>query len=260
MVRGSVGFVGAGRVARILLAGWRRAGVEPARIVLSDTAHEAVDRLLEEYGGPRVVAGTAAEAASCDVVLLGLHPPALAGMLPVLRPAVDEAGGLVVSLAPKVKLAALTAALGGHERVARVLPNAPSVVGAGYNPVAFGPALGEGDRAALRALFEPLGAFPEVPEDTIEAYALIVAMGPTYLWFQLRELERLGRSFGLAEEALRSAMPAMVEGASATLYGSGLTADEVIDLIPTKPLCADEATIRSLYADRLTALHAKLTS
>ncbi len=251
----SVGFVGAGRVARILLGGWRRAGMLPARVVVIDAAPEVVARLVAEH--PQAVAGRLADVAACDVVLLGLHPPAFAEVLPVLRDYLGERPGIVVSLAPKIKLATLTAALGG--RVARLLPTAPSIVGAGFNPVVFGPELVEGDRAVLRGLFEPLGAFPEVPEATVEAYAIVAAMGPTYLWFQLLELERLGATFGLTQAELTRVVPAMVDGAVRTLYGSGLPPAEVLDLIPVKPLCADEDAIRSIYGDRLGALHAKLT-
>ncbi len=259
MAVGTIGFVGAGRVARILLGGWRRAGVFPTRVVLSDAQPDAVSRLLREHAGGEVVAGEPGEAAACDVVLLGLHPPAFAGVLPVLRTHMGEGAGIVVSLAPRVKLAALAAGLGGYGRIARVLPNAPSLVGAGYNPVAFGADLPERDRERLRALFEPVGAFPEVPEAALEAYALIAAMGPTYLWFQLLELERLGANFGLTQAELTRVVPAMVDGAVRTLYGSGLPPAEVLDLIPVKPLCADEDAIRSIYGDRLGALHAKLT-
>ncbi len=44
---------------------------------------------------------------------------------------------VVVSLAPVLTLARLSEMLGGFGRLVRVLPNAPSLVGAGFNPVAF---------------------------------------------------------------------------------------------------------------------------
>lgn len=72
----------------------------------------------------------------------------------------------------------------------------------------------------------PLGDCPVVKEETIEAYALISAMGPTYLWFQLQELEHLAMEFGLTEATAREAIAAMVNGAAATLFASGLAADD----------------------------------
>jgi pyrroline-5-carboxylate reductase len=35
-------------------------------------------------------------------------------------------------------------------------------------------------------LLDSLGAHPVVPEETLEAYAILVAMGPTCFWFQWR--------------------------------------------------------------------------
>ena len=92
-------------------------------------------------------------------------------------------------------------ALGGFNRLARVIPNAPSIVGQGYNPVSFSEQLSPEERARVLALFAPLGACPEVAENTLEAYAIVAAMGPTYLWYQLYQLIDLGVEFGLTREA-----------------------------------------------------------
>jgi pyrroline-5-carboxylate reductase len=106
-------------------------------------------------------------------------------------------------LAPKVTIVRLTSLLGGFDRIARGIPNAPSVVGSGFNPVAFGPALGDSERDTVLDLLSPLGACPVVEEASLEAYAITAAMGPTYLWFQLYELRDLARSFGLSERRRR---------------------------------------------------------
>ncbi len=164
------------------------------------------------------------------------------------------------SLAPKVKLAALRAGLGGFSRLARQNPNAPSIVGAGYNPIAFDPALPAADRNTLVAFLAPLGRSPEVDESTVETYAVISAMGPTYLWFQLQRLRELAQEFGLDAAAADAAVEAMALGATATLFHAGLPPAEVMDLLPVKPLVEDEPAIRAALETRLRAVHAKLRS
>ncbi len=69
----------------------------------------------------------------------------------------------------------------------------------GYNPVAFGPGITKDEKKALEKLFKALGDCPEVQEEKLEAYAIVTAMGPTYLWFQLYELLDLGKSFGMSD-------------------------------------------------------------
>jgi pyrroline-5-carboxylate reductase len=93
--------------------------------------------------------------------------------------AVLKPTAILVSLAPKFTIAKLSALLGGFARIARSNPNAPSVVGAGFNPIVFAPALTAADRATIAALFAPLGDSPEVAEEKIEAFAVFTAMGPT---------------------------------------------------------------------------------
>lgn len=253
----TIGFIGAGRIASIMLEGWDQAGALPEAVIAFDAKPDAADRLAAAYGVVRT--GSLAEAASADLVIVGLHPPVIAEVLPEVGRHLKPTA-ILLSLAPKVRFAGLANLLGGFTRLARQNPNAPSIIGLGYNPIAFAPALSDTERDALIALMVPLGDCPVVDEKTIEAYALISAMGPTYLWFQFRELERLGVEFGLTEEAAREAVAAMAHGAAATLYESDLSANGVMDLVPVKPLAGDEAAIATIYRDRLTALFQKLTA
>ncbi len=88
----------------------------------------------------------------------------------------------MISLAPKWTIAKLSGLLNGFTRIARMIPNAPSIAGHGSNPIAYSPSLTAQDRSALAELFAGLGELPEVEEGKLESYALLTAMGPTYLW------------------------------------------------------------------------------
>jgi len=259
MAEQTVGFVGGGRVARIILGGFNRAGRMPPRVVASDANPDVLKRL--QSGFPNVVTAlnNNREAAGQDLVFLGLHPPALAGALGEIRNSLRP-GATVISLAPKLSIARISEALGGFDRIVRLIPNAASIIGRGYNPIAFSKTLSGQDRGEIKSLMRALGKCPEVPEDKLEAYAVVVAMGPTYLWFQLHELQTLAESFGLTAEEAGTGLAEMVEGAVKTLFGSGMPAEEVMDLIPVKPLGEDEAAIKEAYRARLEPLYRKLTS
>jgi pyrroline-5-carboxylate reductase len=77
---------------------------------------------------------------------------------------------------------------------------APQLSVFGFNPVAFSEAFSKKEREEILSWLFALGECPEVPEDHLEAYAILTAMGPTYFWFQLEELNKLGQSFGLEKE------------------------------------------------------------
>jgi pyrroline-5-carboxylate reductase len=252
----TVGFVGGGRVTRIFLEGWKRANALPAKIVVSDSNPEPLAKLKGRF--PAVeTSGNNAAAAAQDLVFLAVHPPVMAAAAAGIKGGVKP-GGVVVSLAPKFTLAKLAELLGGFSRLARVIPNAPSVVNFGFNPVCFGPALSAADKAELTALLAPLGECPEVAEEKLEAYAVLTAMGPTYLWFQLQALREVAAGFGLSQAEIVPALKRLVCGSARTLLESGLTPAEVLDLIPVKPLAEMEPQVLEFYRTRLPGIHQKI--
>ena len=252
----SIGFIGGGRVVRIFLEGWARAQKLPDHVIVAEPNEATRVKLAGRFPTVQTTENVA-EAAAQDVVFLATHPPALtevAGRIAAaLRPA-----AILVSLAPKFTIAKLTGLLGGFARIARSNPNAPSAVGAGFNPLVFGPALTAADRASVTALFAPLGDSPEVAEEKIEAFAVLTAMGPTYLWFQMQVLRELGVSFGLTEAEAGAGLKRMVDGAVRTLVDSGLPPGEVMDLVPVKPLADMEPTVLEFYRTRLPAIYQKI--
>lgn len=255
MLSHTVGFVGGGRIVAIFLEALGGRGLALERVTVSDTSPDVLARLKARFPAIATTADNG-EAAACEWVFLALHPPALKAVLPEIGPRLRR-DAVAVSLAPVLTLARLSALLGGFARLARVLPNAPSIVRAGFNPVAFAEGLPAEARSEIESLLDGLGAHPVVPEETLEAYAVLAAMGPTYFWFQWQELRELGASFGLGPAEAGAALRAMLDGAVRTFFDSGLAAEQVIDLIPVRPLADAEAEIRRAY-QLLPKLHAKL--
>jgi pyrroline-5-carboxylate reductase len=252
----TVGFIGGGRVTRIFLEGWKRANDMPTNIVVSDCNSESLAKLKSHFPSVQTAGGSSA-AASQGIVFLAVHPPVMADVSASIKDSLKP-GALVVSLAPKFTIAKLSELLGGFSRLARVIPNAPSVVKFGFNPVAFAPALTSADKTEITALLSPLGEWPEVAEEKLEAYAVLNAMGPTYLWFQLQALREVAAGFGLSETEIAPALKRMVCGAARTLLESGLSPAEVMDLIPVKPLAEMEPQVTEMYRTRLPGIYQKI--
>ena len=253
----TIGFIGGGRVAHIILGGLNKAGQMPVDVVVSDVGMDALNRLQAKFPAIRTVHNDNRPPASQDLVFAALHPPALKGCLGEIQ-ACLKPDSILVSLAPKLSIAGMTGALGGFDRIARMIPNAPSIIGEGFNPVAYSEALSIEERKGLSAWMRALGKCPEVDETKLEAYAILTAMGPTYFWFQLHELQKMAMSFGLSRQEAETGIYEMVAGAGKTLFGSGLPAEEVMDLIPIKPLGDEEEAIKVVYHSKLESLYAKL--
>lgn len=257
MIQESIGCVGGGRVVRILLHGWKEAGVLPKDVIVSDPNKGALDQIADEFSGVKVIQEGNSLAAGQDLVIIAVHPPDAGKVLGSIAPALKPEA-IVISVMPKMTIAQISGMIGGFDRIVRIIPNAPSMVLSGYNPVVFSEALTTRDRAPVENLLESLGRYFEVPEQDLEAYAVITAMGPTYLWFQLYELEKIAASFGLSPELAAEAVLKMAEGTVQTMRCSTLTPEQVMDLVPVRPLGEDEAAIKEMYQKRLPALFQKL--
>jgi pyrroline-5-carboxylate reductase len=216
-----------------------------------------IARLKNDF--PDISAGTTAIeiAASCEVVILAIHPPAMTETLASIKPFLRK-DAVVISLAPKITIEKMKALLGGFPAIARVNPSAPGIVNKGINPVVFAESMNEVHKQVVLELLRPLGRAPVVDERKIEAYAVICAMGSTYFWFQLDTLKDLAVKFGMAEAEAKEVITEMMRGTVDTLFSSDIPAAEVMDLVPVKPIGEFESVIGGYYDEKLNAIYNKI--
>ncbi|NLF38902.1 NAD(P)-binding domain-containing protein [bacterium] len=253
----TIGFVGGGRIVRIMLAAWAKANAMPVRVVVSDADEQVLSRLKQQFPSIETAGADNLKPAAQDVVIVAVHPPVLKAALGPLAPAIKP-DAIVLSLASTFTIAALSGMLGGFARIARMIPNAASVAGAGCNPLAFAAALGAADRDALATLLAPLGACPVVPEEKLECYAVVTAMSLTFFWYQMAQLAAVGRATGMSAHEARDAVARMAQGAGAVFADEALSEDDILDLIPVKPFAAMEAQMAEAYRTTLSAMFEKI--
>lgn len=253
----SIAFIGGGRITWIILEGWKKKNHAPSRISVCDADAEVLRGLQWKFPEIEIHPAENMAAVLRDIIFLAVHPPAMAGVLAeikdVLRPT-----SIVISLAPKWTIENLSAGLGGFNRIVRMIPNAASIINEGFNPVSFAGAFTDVQKEEITQFLLALGDCPEVDEAKLEAYAILTAMGPTYFWPQLNELQNLGELFGLTAQEAETGLTRMVEGTIKTLYASGMAYPDVMNLIPVKPLAEEENSIRDMYRTKLQGLYQKI--
>ena len=247
--------MGAGRVAKIVSGGWAEAGFTPGTVVAYDPDASVTHALRAQHAG--VDEADLERAAKARIVFVAVHPPVAKAAFEALAPHLGE-DTIVVSCVPSMRIDELAPILGRGRTIARLIPNAPSIVGAGFNPVAFNPMAMADDIESVSRMLEPLGQHPIVNDDDLEAYAIITAMGPTYLWPQFYGLEALACQLGLAPDASRQAVRAMVTGSLETMPAGSV--DAVMDLIPARPLSGVVDQVVAAFGDTLAARHRALTA
>jgi pyrroline-5-carboxylate reductase len=253
----TLGFIGGGRITKILLQGFKNANISFNNIYVYETNLTVLSNLKSSFPQIEVTGTDAAIAASSDLVFIALHPPVIMESLQTIKDSIHK-NALVVSLAPKITIEKIKTVLPQISNVARMNPNAGTFVNKGYNPVCFADSTNKTLIKAFLILFEKLGKVPIVPENNIEAYAVISAMGSTYFNFQIQKLKELAVSFGIDDEEARTAISHMLWGTTETLFNSGLQYSEVADLVPVKPLAEVEETIKGYYDQYLNGIFNKI--
>ena len=251
----TIGFIGGGRVAKILLQGFKNKEVKFEKVLVTDTNPEVLANLKKQF--PEIVAADAKSAAGQDIVFIALHPPMVMDTLELIKSEV-KAEATVISLAPKINLPKFSMRLGHVKNLARLIPNATSYINEGFNPVTFAESFDSSQKKFVLDLLKILGTTFEVSEEKLESYAIMSAMLPTYFWFQWRELAEIGGKIGLSDEESKKSIFETLIASLNLMYKSGLTASEVIDLIPVKPIGEHESQIVEIYQNKLMGLFEKI--
>lgn len=268
--------IGGGRIVRAFLGGLIRASSDEQRYSILDpdsAAREALSRTIS-----RVRPATGAmisldyidsieQCMESDLIILAVPGSAASSVLQALGEALrnrsskfslEHVDKIFLSFVPKLNFSTMHALLGEKARIIRMNPNAASLVGAGFNPVAFSETISEEEKTAFLAFVRPLGVSSVTREENLERYAMISAMGPTYFLFQMHELMRLGEHFGLSAEEAKTAVVSMTRGTAALAALEDYAESEILDLIPSKPLAKEEDTIRAIYERILPPIYEKL--
>ena len=249
----NIGFIGAGRIVKIILEGLKNKNFNLESISTYDCSKEALDSILKAFPTVRII-NTLEEVCNSELIILAIHPPVIMETLEKIKPLLWEKT-IILSLAPKITISQIKGKLGGFGRIARCNPNLTSIVNKGYNPVCFSDEIGESEREEVVSLFNNIGKTPVVKEETLEAYAVISAMLPTYFWFMWDELFKLGLNFGLKEDKVREVLKEVIPASMDVYLKYGMDA---YNLIPARPLKDDEEEIRNILQKKLVEVFLKL--
>lgn len=251
----SIGFIGGGRVTKIFLQAFQNKSVNFKSISVFDTAMEVRTGIKKQF--PLIqLAEDARQVARQEIVFIALHPPVIMETLETIKEELSD-NSIIVSLAPKINMEKIEGKL-GVKKIVRMIPNATSFINKGYNPLCFSAAFKNDEKGELLDLFKQLGHMFEVLESKLEAYAIASAMLPTYFWFQWQELQNIGMQMGLSQDEAKESIKESLKASIELFYEAELSQEEVIDLIPVKPIGPHETALREILNHSLISLFEKI--
>ncbi|WP_425617864.1 pyrroline-5-carboxylate reductase [Anatilimnocola sp. NA78] len=191
----TLGFIGAGQMARALAHGFVSAKLLPASaLTAADPVPAAAEKLASELSGLKVAASNTAVANACDVIVLAVKPQAMPAVYQELGGKL--AGKLVVSIAAGISLAKLCEGL-KTQRVVRVMPNTPALVGKGASAYAAAADVTAEDATLVGKLLAAVGTAHQVDEKLLDAVTGLSGSGPAYVYLIIEALSDGGVKAGL---------------------------------------------------------------
>ena len=251
----TLGFIGGGRVTRIILHAFKNKSVKFKSIKVYEPNSETSSELQKQF--PELeIADSPGIPAGQDLVFLAVHPPIMMESLSNIKETVTQST-IVVSLAPKITIDKMASVI-SEAKLVRMIPNATSYINKGYNPISFSVSINNDEKASLLNLLKVLGKTFEVEETELEGYAIVSAMLPTYFWFQWKKMEEIAIKTGFSEADAKKVIKDTLRRSIKLYYKSDLTPDEVIDLIPVKPIGENEEQIEQILETKLLGLFDKI--
>jgi len=249
-------FVGSGIIAGVMIERLLKTGAtSPERILATDIRPERLAELKQTFG-IQVSAENLDAARFGDVVFLAVPPNVVLPVLTGLRSEWREEQ-LVVSLAAAVPVASMEQALGRALAVVRVIPNTPSLVGAGMNPHCLGTNVRPDQLVVLDELLKIFGGTIRVDERLMNIATALTAVGPTYIFPVIKALAEAAARHGMTETEAQTAAAQTVMGAAQLVLETGRKPDDLKLMIGTRTI-REEAAI-ALFAEAVELAFTKIS-
>jgi len=220
----AIAFLGAGSMARAILAGLLDSGVvvEGGIRATNRSAERAAE--LDALGVAGFATETDADAnrlavAGAKLVVVAVKPAGVPALLDEIADAL-EPGTVVVSVAAGVTVATFESRLPEHVSAVRTMPNTPALVKRAVTGVSPGTRSTERDLELVVSLFETVGEVLVVPESQLDALSTISGSGPAYVFLLIEELTKTAVAKGFSPEQAATMVQGTFRGATELLATS----------------------------------------
>lgn len=225
-----LGIVGAGVMAEAMLAGLLERDLISAGDVICTHPRAARRDALASTHHVRTAAENLEATKDTDVVLLGVKPQMLAGVMAELRGSLRP-DQLVISIIAGASTTALSEGL-DHPAVVRSMPNTPAQIGRGVTVWFATKEVDDLGKQRTRAMLTALGREFEVPDERQVAMATAVSgTGPTYIFLFIEALTDAAVHLGFPRHVARELVLDTMQGSAEFALQSGKHVAQLRDMV-----------------------------
>ncbi len=240
----TLALVGVGVMGRIFIQRLQAAGLPKRQLMICDADRERGARAQQAFGLKTCPLQDACCRAS--IWLIATPPRAVLPTLAVIAPRLSEET-LVVSLAAGISMAQLEAVLPSHVAVARIMPNALSLIGRGVNLVSYGRGCTLEHRLAIQAILQPLGDSMVIEDSQMHWAVGLTGASMRWLLPVLEGMTQAGMDAGFSQTDARWLAGKMMAGVAALALETDMSFEEMKAL--TSVQVVDEEAVAGLFRD-----------
>jgi len=248
-----VAVIGAGIMGEALISALISAGVNPELITISEKRAERGAELTAKHSIKR--APIAANVAAADAVLLVVKPQDMASVLEEIKGAINPTA-VVITFAAGKTISFITNALSTGNPIVRVMPNTPTLVGAGMAAVSIGPGVTAEQKQFVLNFLAATGTVIEVAEELQDAVTATSGSGPAYFFAFVEAMVAGAKELGLSEQDATTLTIQTIVGAAKLLDESGKSATTLRENV-TSPNGTTAAALASFAASDLNSMVAQ---
>ncbi|MDP1559810.1 MAG: pyrroline-5-carboxylate reductase [Pirellulaceae bacterium] len=216
-----IGFIGSGQMARALATGFIQQGrLLGAEICFTNPGDTNADAFLQAAPGARRLASAELVVREAAQVWVAVKPQIIRGVLEPLASAF-RSEQVLVSVAAGVTLGSLEKWT-RHEKIVRVSPSTPAVVGQGISILSHSAAVTEIETDHVRSLLQTVGSAWEVPERLIDPISGLTSCGPAFVMTIIEALSDGAVRAGVPRHLANPLVLELLSGSIALVQKTGL--------------------------------------
>jgi pyrroline-5-carboxylate reductase len=248
-----VAVVGAGIMGEALIAALISSGVNPELITISEKRADRSEELIAKYSIRQ--APLATNVAAADALLLVVKPQDMAALLEEIKGSINPST-VVISFAAGKTISSISNALGTDNPVVRVMPNTPTLVGAGMAAASVGAGVTDAHKQFVLGFLAATGKVIEVSEDLQDAVTATSGSGPAYFFAFVEAMISGAKDLGLSEKDATTLTVQTIIGAAKLLAESGKSATTLRENV-TSPNGTTAAALASFGSSEMNSMVAK---
>jgi pyrroline-5-carboxylate reductase len=254
LIDSKVAVIGAGVMGEALISALITYGVKPTNITISEKREERAAELISRYKVAN--AELATNVAQSDLILLVVKPQDMATVLAEIAPVISK-GVLVISFVAGKQIRGIADIIGTSANpVIRVMPNTPTLVGAGMSAISCCELVSPEQRAFTLGFLGAVGKVIEVDEDLQDAVTATSGSGPAYFFRFVEAMVDGAVALGLSKEDATTLTIQTIVGAAKLLDQSGDSPTTLREKV-TSPNGTTFAALNSFNDSEISATVAK---